>query len=86
MAVNLAQKYASQLDQIWTHASYTDNWINKKYDFDGVKKRHQRPRAVMHPINSFNCWKLPLGQSATKLSKLVIHEKENLTKWKSGNP
>ncbi|MBO7720106.1 hypothetical protein J6S35_00505 [Candidatus Saccharibacteria bacterium] len=36
MAVNLAQKYASQLDQIWTHASYTDNWINKKYDFDGV--------------------------------------------------
>lgn len=37
MAVNLAEKYASQLDQIWTHASYTDNWINKKYDFDGVK-------------------------------------------------
>ena len=36
MAVNLALKYASQLDQIWTHASYTDNWINKKYDFDGV--------------------------------------------------
>lgn len=37
MAVNLAEKYAPQLDQIWTHASYTDNWINKKYDFDGVK-------------------------------------------------
>lgn len=37
MAVNLAAKYASQLDQIWTHASYTDNWVNKKYDFDGVK-------------------------------------------------
>lgn len=36
MAVNLATKYASQLDQIWTHASYTDNWINKKYTFDGV--------------------------------------------------
>jgi hypothetical protein len=36
MAVNLALKYASQLDQIWTHASYTDNWINKKYNFDGV--------------------------------------------------
>jgi hypothetical protein len=36
MAVNLATKYASQLDQIWTHASYTDNWINKKYSFDGV--------------------------------------------------
>ena len=37
MAVNLALKYASQLDQIWTHASYTDNWINKKYNFDGVE-------------------------------------------------
>jgi hypothetical protein len=36
MAVNLALKYSSKLDQIWTHASYTDNWINKKYDFDGV--------------------------------------------------
>ena len=35
-SVNLATKYASQLDQLWTHASYTDNWINKKYDFDGV--------------------------------------------------
>ena len=37
MAVNLAVKYASQLDQLWTHASYTDSWINKKYDFDGAK-------------------------------------------------
>lgn len=37
MAVNLAEKYSSKLDQIWTHASYTDAWINKKYDFDGVK-------------------------------------------------
>lgn len=36
MAVNLATKYSSQLDQVWTHGSYTDNWINKKYDFDGV--------------------------------------------------
>ena len=36
MAVNLALKYESQLDQIWTHASYTDNWVNKKYNFDGV--------------------------------------------------
>ena len=40
MAVNLATKYASQLDQIWTHASYTDNWINKKYTFDGVNFQH----------------------------------------------
>ena len=37
MAVNLATKDASQLDQGWTHASYTDSWVNKKYDFDGVK-------------------------------------------------
>lgn len=37
MAVNLAEKYSAQLDQIWTHGSYTDNWINKKYDFDGVR-------------------------------------------------
>ena len=36
MAVNLALKYADQLDQLWTHASYTDNWVNKKYSFDGV--------------------------------------------------
>ena len=36
MTVNLAVKYASQLDQQFTHASYTDNWINKKYEFDGV--------------------------------------------------
>ena len=36
MSVNLALKYESQLDQIWTHGSYTDNWINKKYDFTGV--------------------------------------------------
>ena len=36
MAVNLALKYSSKLDQIWTHSSYTDNWINKKYSFDGV--------------------------------------------------
>lgn len=33
---NLATKYSSKLDQLWTHASYTDAWINKKYDFDGV--------------------------------------------------
>ena len=36
MTVNLAIKYADQLDQQFTHASYTDKWINKKYDFDGV--------------------------------------------------
>ena len=33
---NLAIKYSSKLDQLFVHDSYTDNWINKKYDFDGV--------------------------------------------------
>ena len=37
MAVNLATKYESVLDQIWTHSSYTDPWVNKKYDFSGAK-------------------------------------------------
>lgn len=37
MTVNLAEKYSAALDQIWTHGSYTDSWINKKYDFDGVE-------------------------------------------------
>lgn len=40
MTVNLAIKYADQLDQQFTHASYTDRWINKKYNFDGVKGRY----------------------------------------------
>ena len=40
MAVNLADKYSGVLDQIWTHNSYTDNYINKKYDFDGVDTVH----------------------------------------------
>ena len=53
MAVNLAEKYASQLDQIWTHASYTDNWINKKYDFDGVNVNSlTRPCTVMYSTKS----------------------------------
>ena len=33
---NLAIKYSSKLDQLFVHDSYTDNWINKKYDIDGV--------------------------------------------------
>ena len=37
MAVNLATKYSDKLDQQFTHASYTDAWVNKKYDFDGVE-------------------------------------------------
>lgn len=51
MAVNLAEKYASQLDQLWTHASYTDNWINKKYDFDGVKTVNVYTATTVAPID-----------------------------------
>nr|DAU75939.1 MAG TPA: Major capsid protein [Caudoviricetes sp.] len=37
MAINLAQKYSKQLDQVFTHGSYTEAAINNNYDFDGVK-------------------------------------------------
>lgn len=37
MAVNLAQKYAENLDQAFAQGSYTDDFVNKDYDFDGVK-------------------------------------------------
>ena len=37
MAVNLASKYADVLDQQFTAGSYTDKYVNLKYDFDGVK-------------------------------------------------
>lgn len=51
MAVNLAVKYASQLDQQFTHASYTDNWINKKYDFDGVKTVNVYTATTVVPVD-----------------------------------
>ncbi len=37
MAVNLATKYDKKLDQIFNHASYTDAYVNRDYDFDGVE-------------------------------------------------
>ena len=37
MAVNLAQKYSEKLDQAFSHGSYTDDFVNKDYDFDGVR-------------------------------------------------
>ena len=51
MAVNLALKYSSKLDQIWTHASYTDPWINKKYDFDGVETVKVYTATSVDPID-----------------------------------
>lgn len=37
MAVHLADKYSSKMDLAFTHGSYTDNFVNKDYDFDGVQ-------------------------------------------------
>lgn len=37
MAVNLAQKYSSVLDQVFTAGSYTDRYVNNEYKFDGVQ-------------------------------------------------
>lgn len=51
MAVNLAVKYASELDQEFTHGSYTDNWINKKYDFDGVKTVNVYTATTVVPVD-----------------------------------
>lgn len=51
MAVNLATKYESQLDQVWTHASYTENWVNKKYDFTGAKTVEAYTVTTQAPTN-----------------------------------
>lgn len=37
MTAHTADKYSSKLDQVFVHGSYTDAFVNKKYDFDGVK-------------------------------------------------
>ena len=37
MAVHVAQKYASKMDMVFTAGSYTDRFVNKDYDFDGVQ-------------------------------------------------
>lgn len=37
MTANLATKYASQLDQVFAAGSYTDAYVNKKYNFTGAK-------------------------------------------------
>ena len=36
--VNLADKFSSKLDQAFKLSSYTDSYVNKDYDFDGVNK------------------------------------------------
>lgn len=37
MTVNLATKYSSVLDQVFNHGSYTEKFVNNKYDFTGAK-------------------------------------------------
>ena len=51
MAVNLADKYASVLDQVFTAGSYTDAYVNKKYDFDGVKTVNVYTVTTVAPSN-----------------------------------
>lgn len=51
MTVNLATKYSSKLDQVFTHDSYTEAYINKKYDFDGVKTVNVYTVTTVAPSN-----------------------------------
>ena len=37
MAVHLADKYSSKMDLAFAHGSYTDKFVNRDYDFDGVR-------------------------------------------------
>lgn len=51
MAVNLATKYASKLDQLFTAGSYTDRYVNKKYDFTGAKTVEVYTVTTVDPTN-----------------------------------
>jgi len=37
LSINLASKYSDKLDQHFAKGSYTENAVNKNYDFDGVR-------------------------------------------------
>ncbi|MCR5700195.1 MAG: hypothetical protein K6G49_02065 [Candidatus Saccharibacteria bacterium] len=37
MTVHLAEKYSSKMDVAFAHGSYTDKFVNRDYDFDGVQ-------------------------------------------------
>ena len=51
MAVNLATKYSSKLDQLFTAGSYTDRYVNKKYDFTGAKTVEVYTVTTVQPSN-----------------------------------
>ena len=37
MTVAIADKYSSKMDLAFAHGSYTDKFVNRDYDFDGVQ-------------------------------------------------
>ena len=50
-SINLATKYSSKLDQLFTAGSYTDRYINKKYDFTGAKTVEVYTVTTVDPTN-----------------------------------
>lgn len=50
-SINLATKYSSKLDQLFTAGSYTDRYINKKYDFTGAKTVEVYTVTTVNPTN-----------------------------------
>lgn len=50
-SVNLATKYSSKLDQLFTAGSYTDRYVNKKYDFTGAKTVEVYTVTTVAPTN-----------------------------------
>lgn len=51
MSVNLAVKYKPNLDQAFTHDSYTEKFVNRKYDFDGVATVNAYTVTTVAPTN-----------------------------------
>ena len=51
MTANLATKYASQLDQVFAAGSYTDAYVNKKYNFTGAKTVNVYTVTTVTPSN-----------------------------------
>ena len=50
-SINLATKYSSKLDQLFTAGSYTDRYINKKYNFAGAKTVEVYTVTTVDPTN-----------------------------------
>lgn len=50
-SVNLATKYSSKLDQLFTAGSYTDRYVNKDYDFTGAATVEVYTATTVDPTN-----------------------------------